>query len=188
MRPGTRYIDSDSDGADLLRGGQPNSRQPLSLMNSHPPSHYQNGGAGRNYMVLSTDISSQQQPLRATSSYEIVKQGDGDDAISFSSLLNSITCPETFLKNSSTYLLQILNSSQRVICFLVVLLLSFYFYPLTSAIIVAGLCAALVCGHESEDTKRTSRNAKWTITGFSQQLREGFLVSPSFLDKSGQWR
>ncbi|CAL8092442.1 unnamed protein product [Orchesella dallaii] len=185
MRAGKRYTDTDSDCSE------PFSRQngqPYSLLVPSPHNRRSGGGTrdgGKSYMVLSTEIALE-EPSTSTSSYEIVKEGDR--TISFTSLLNSMTCPETFLHTGSAYLLQVLNSSQRIIWFVVAILFAFFFYPLTSTVIVGGLCVALICGHQSDDNKRTSRNVKWTVTGFSLQLQDGFLASPSFLDKSGQWR
>ncbi|ODM96094.1 hypothetical protein Ocin01_10585 [Orchesella cincta] len=182
MRNGKRYTDSDSDSGDPL--SDPLSCEPLSLIVPNTPYHQKSDG-GKSYMVLSTDTEGLKQS-RAASNDEIVKQGDR--AISFTSLLNSITSLETFLQTGSAYLLQTLNSSQRIIWFIVFILFAIFFYPLLSTLLVGGLCALFICGHQSDDKKRTSRTAKWTVTGFSQQLRDGFLASPAFLDKSGQWR
>lgn len=39
----------------------------------------------------------------------------------------------------------------------------------------------------SHSAKASKRTIKWTIADFSEEIRGGFITSPSFFDKTGQW-
>lgn len=164
-----------------------NGNQPLSLL-AHPKlpatddQHCDLGVRGKSYMVLRT-TSPMGAPTDGCDDQDTTK-----DTISFTSLLNSMGTPDSIMQKAAANVLQFLSNSQRMFWFFLTLFAIFYFYPVTCIVFVACILLILAGGHQNGDSQVTTRTAKWTINGYSHQIKDGFVASPPFLDKCGQWR
>lgn len=188
------YKDYSTDSDDFSFDDQSIQRnvrqyQALSSLMSPDQEDGSLGVRGKNYMILKTSDSNTVACARDGGMDEKADGGRNDGASDLSFLLSSIgDNSETLIQQGSRYLMMFLSNSQRLFWFLVMVIAVFYMYPVTSLGIILAMAIILTCGHQNGNGKVTKRTAKWTVTGLSLQMKDGFLASPPFLDKSGQWR
>lgn len=137
-----------------------------------------------NYMVLRTSSPSDNPEIHEN--VEVV-ENSMKDTLSFNRVFNSLCNRDSFVRTVLTYL-NFLSGSQRIFWLLAMVFAVLYFYPLTCIVLVGTFTLIMLGGHQNGNNLVTTRTAKWTITGYSYQMKDDFLTSPPFLDKCGQWR